>query len=125
MGFWKRCTWDCLVSEIKIYRFQARSENSSPVAVDEIDGTSKKCPDLEDEVFEVEQRIAAGSDQVDGAVISEVMIVEEVESEDVFKPAELSRASPLLVTESVEAAIQAIKPQSFLDSVSTIIPEIM
>uniref|UniRef100_A0A8R1HWP1 Uncharacterized protein n=1 Tax=Caenorhabditis japonica TaxID=281687 RepID=A0A8R1HWP1_CAEJA len=92
-----------------------RSENSSPISTeekDEVDFGTKV--DLEDDVFETEHRIAAGSDQIDGAVG-----VEEAKFGHVFgRHDEL--ASPILVTESIEAAFEAIQP--FVHT-STILPE--
>ncbi|CAI2348264.1 unnamed protein product [Caenorhabditis sp. 36 PRJEB53466] len=103
---------------------EARSENSSPMVADEgkdeIDGKSqRKSIDLEDEVFEDELRIAAGSDQIDGAVISDVMFVDEARAEDVFRPSPPSRASPFLVTESIDAAFEAVV-QTYVDAKKTL-----
>ncbi|CAO4369323.1 unnamed protein product [Caenorhabditis nigoni] len=88
----------------------ARSDNSSPVGAqigkDEIDGKTKM--ELDDDVFEVEQRIAAGSDNIDGALVTDVMVVEKATVENNFKAAETSYVAPIVMTESITAAFEAV-----------------
>ncbi|CAL2036419.1 unnamed protein product [Caenorhabditis brenneri] len=88
----------------------ARSYNSSPVEADndkdEVDGGSKI--DLEDDVFETDSRVAAGSDTVDGSLVTDVMIVEEATVEQHFRKAETSYVAPIVMTESITAAFEAV-----------------
>ncbi|UMM22550.1 hypothetical protein L5515_003709 [Caenorhabditis briggsae] len=84
----------------------ARSDNSSPVGAqidkDEIDGKTKM--ELDDDVFEV----AAGSDNIDGALVTDVMVVEKATVENNFKAAETSYVAPIVMTESITAAFEAV-----------------
>lgn len=88
----------------------ARSDNSSPVGAhadkDEIDGGSKM--ELDDDVFETEHRIAAGSDTVNGSIVTDVMVVEKATVEDNFRAAETSYVAPVVMTESISAAFEAV-----------------
>ncbi|CAA82576.1 ANK_REP_REGION domain-containing protein [Caenorhabditis elegans] len=81
-----------------------RSENSSPVEdKDEVDGSKME---MEDDVFEEDQRIAAESDQVDSAMVADVIIVEEAKVEKLFKAQEI--VAPIVLTESIDAAFEAV-----------------
>lgn len=85
---------------------ETRSDNSSPVGAhidkDEIDGGAKM--ELDDDVFEVEHRIAAGSD----SLVTDVMVVENATVEENFRIAETSYVAPLVMTESINAAFEAV-----------------
>ncbi|KAF1762224.1 hypothetical protein GCK72_010486 [Caenorhabditis remanei] len=87
-----------------------RSDNSSPVEIhtdkDEVDGGSKM--ELDDEVFEDEHRIEAGSDNVDGHLVTDVLVVEEATVEQKYKEAENSYIAPIVMTESITAAFEAV-----------------
>uniref|UniRef100_A0A1I7TMI9 SPK domain-containing protein n=1 Tax=Caenorhabditis tropicalis TaxID=1561998 RepID=A0A1I7TMI9_9PELO len=86
------------------------SDNSSPVGAvndkDEVDGGSKM--DMDDEVFEADNRVVSGSDNVDGSLVTDVTIVEEATVEQNFRKAETSYVSPIVMTESINAAFEAV-----------------
>lgn len=103
MGVWEGCRWK--YTQFLVYsNFQVRSENSSPVEdKDEVDGSKME---MEDDVFEEDQRIAAESDQVDSAMVADVIIVEEAKVEKLFKAQEI--VAPIVLTESIDAAFEAV-----------------
>lgn len=102
----------------------ARSDNSSPVGVendkDEIDGGLKM--EMEDEVFETDGRIAAGSDKIDGSLVTDMMIVEEATVEQHFRKAETSYIAPIVMTESITAAFEAVIQS--VSTANTVLPEV-
>ncbi|CAB3402712.1 unnamed protein product [Caenorhabditis bovis] len=93
---------------------ETRSDNLSP----QLDTTESAAKEpFEDDVFENdvikndEPRISAGSDQIDGAVLSNVLIVDEKNEHEVYAPPQ----SQFVISSSIEAAFEALDKNDKVD----------